>query len=83
MSNMYFCLESTIPKAQPYYTRHIFFVHNYRVSNVYSDDRYNRMCLHCTYKLPEVGGAFGRYYGHVAFQVPSLVFLSGARAFQR
>jgi len=27
------------------------------------------------YKLPEVGGAFGRYYGPIAFQVPSLVFL--------
>ena len=29
-----------------------------RVSNVYSDDRYNRTRLRCTYKLPEVGGDF-------------------------
>ena len=31
-----------------------------RVSNVYSDDRYNRTRLHGTYKLPEVGGDFCR-----------------------
>ena len=33
-----------------------------RVSNVYLDDRYNRTRLYRTYKLPEVGGDFGKLH---------------------
>ena len=40
-----------------------------RVSNVHSDDRYNQMCLRRMYKLPEVDGAFDRYYGPLALRV--------------
>ena len=47
-----------------------------RVSNVYSDNRYNRTRLRRAYKLPEVGEDFRRQCTHFALRVPILVFLN-------
>jgi len=46
-----------------------------RVSDVYSDDMYNWMHLHHTYKSLEMGGACNRYYIYrpLALRVPRFV----------
>lgn len=45
-----------------------------RVSNGYSDNRYDQMRLRLMYKLPEVGRAFDRYYRPFTLSIPILVF---------